>query len=323
MDLTYTNAQGVDLGVLTAYELDLSYGADENENNFEIMLGKFEPVLEDGAFIYIEGSEYGGIVGGMKSDTAHETRTSTGRTWHGVLESKVIQPDPGADYYTVNGEAHEVLRALIDRLGLSELFSVRSAASGVYIQPYQFARYIKAYRGIRAMLSQNGAKLKMLWINGRVELFAEPVVDYTTLPVDGDEAALSVERYGDKVNHLICLGSGDLAAREVLHLYVDQFDRIGKTQFYTGLAEVVDVYDYGNVESSEQLYTEGVKHFEAIRNRDSVTVTVDEGSGIEYDIGDIIGGTDNTTGNTAKATVVQKIVKINNGAVRVEYKTGG
>lgn len=323
MDLTYTNAQGIDQGVLTSYELDLSFGVDENENNFELMLGKSEPVLEDGAFIYIEGSEYGGIVGGMKSDTAHETRTNTGRTWHGVLESKIIQPDPGADYYIVSGEAHEVLRALITRLSLSELFSVRSASSGVIIDRYQFARYIKAYKGIRTMLTQSGAKLKMNWTGGQVELYVEPVVDYTTRPVDGDEAALSVESYSDKVNHLVCLGAGDLAAREVLHLYVDQFGRIGKTQYFTGIAEVMDVYDYGSVNSSEQLYTEGVKHFEEIRNRDSVTVTAYEGSGIEYDIGDIIGGTDNTTGNTAKATVVQKIVKINNGAVSVEYKTGG
>ena len=54
-----------------------------------------------------------------------------------------------------------------------------------------------------------------------------------------------------------------------------------------------------------------------------MTVTVYEGSGLEYDVGDIIGGTDTTTGNTASATVAQKIVKINNGAVSIEYKTSG
>ena len=323
MDLIYTNAQRVDLGVLHAYELDLSFGVDESENDFEIILGKTEPLLEDGGLIYVEGTEYGGIVGGLKSDSDKETRTHVGRTWHGVLNSKIIEPDPGADYLIVSGDAHEVLAMLMDRLRLSELFSAATGASGIRISNYKFDRYVKGYDGIRKMLNKFGGKLQIRWEDSRVMLSALPVVDYANAPVDGDEAALTVERYGDKVNHLICLGSGDLAARQVLHLYVNQFNAIGFTQYYTGLDEIVDIYDYGNIDSLEQLQEEGIKHFEEIRNRDSVNVTAYEGSGLEYDVGDIIGGTDTTTGNTASAVVAQKIVKINNGAVSIEYKTSG
>lgn len=323
MDLIYTNPQRVDMGVLHAYELDLSYGVDDSENDFEIILGKTEPMLADGSLIYVEGTEYGGIVGGLKSNSDKETRTHVGRTWHGVLNSKIIEPAPGADYLIVNGDAHDVLTMLLERFGLSALFIVKAGSSGITIKNYKFDRYIKGYDGIRKMLEKNGAKLHIRWTNTHVELSALPVVDYANSPVDGDEAALVVERYGDKVNHLICLGSGELAARDVLHLYVDQFGRIGDTQYFTGLAEVVDVYDYGNVDSIEQLREEGIKHFEGIRNIDSVTVTAYEGSGLEYDVGDIIGGTDTTTGNTASATVAQKIIKINNGAVSIEYKTSG
>lgn len=323
MDLIYTNPERVDLGVLSAYELDLSFGVDSSENDFEIILGKAEPMLSDGSLIYAEGTEYGGIVGGLKSATEKETRTHIGRTWHGVLNSKVIEPDPGADYLIANGDAHEVLALLLSRFNLSELFTAKGESSGIAIKNYKFDRYIKGYDGIRKMLGKHGAKLHIRWEGGRVVLSALPVVDYADSPVDGDEAALTVERYGDKVNHLICLGSGDLAAREVIHLYVDQFGRIGNTQYYTGLAEVVDIYDYGSASSSEILREDGIKHFEEIRNIDSVGVTVYEGAALEYDIGDIIGGTDTTTGNTAKATVAQKIVKINNGAVSIEYKTSG
>lgn len=323
MDLIYTNADRVDMGILQAYELDLSFGVDDSENDFEIVLGKTEPLLADGSLIYAEGTEYGGIVGGLKSSSEEETRTHVGRTWHGVLNSKVIEPDPGADYLNANGDAHDVLALLLERFALAELFTVKSGASGIAIKNYKFDRYIKGYDGIRKMLGKHGAKLHIRWEGGRVVLSVLPVIDYADSPVDGDEAALSVERYGDKVNHLICLGSGDLAAREVIHLYVDQFGRIGNKQYFTGLAEVVDVYDYGSASSSEQLREDGIKHFEEIRNRDSVGVTVYDGSAIEYDIGDIIGGTDTTTGNTASATVAQKIVKINNGAVSIEYKTGG
>ena len=44
MDLIYTNAQRADMGVLSAYAFDLSFGA--SENNFEMALGKAEAVLE-------------------------------------------------------------------------------------------------------------------------------------------------------------------------------------------------------------------------------------------------------------------------------------
>ena len=111
MDLIYTNAKRVELGVLLAHSLDLSYGTDDTENDFELVLGRSEPILEDGSVIYIDGTEYGGIVGGMRSNSMDETRTHVGRTWHGILNSKVISPDPGADYYVVDGEAHEVMAA--------------------------------------------------------------------------------------------------------------------------------------------------------------------------------------------------------------------
>lgn len=322
MDLIYTNTRGVDLGILTAYELDLSFGVDENENDFELILGKHEPIIEDGAYIYIEGSEYGGIVGGMKSGSLLETRTSVGRTWHGVLDSKIIEPDPGADYLTVSGDAHDVLAALIPRLRLSSLFYARAVRSGIEIKNYRFARYVKGYAGIRAMLTASGAKLKMQWLNGRVELYVEPIVDYSAQTVDGDEAELTVERYGDKVNHLICLGAGELAARTVVHLYVDQFGRIGDTQSLTELAEIAATYEYTGLDDPAELRAAGIKRLEELRDNDKVTVKAYEGSGLEYDVGDVIGGTDNVSGNTAKAAVVQKIVKIQNGAVSVEYKTG-
>ena len=323
MDLIYTNAKRVDLGVLLAHSLDLSFGTDDSENDFELTLGKSEPVLEDGAIIYIEGTEYGGIVGGMRSSSTDEVRTHMGRTWHGIINGKVICPDPGKDYLVVSGEANEVIGEIIDRLGLEGLFKARSESSGINIKKYQFARYVYGYDGLRAMLSSVSSKLKMAWSGTYLELYAEPVVDYTDQPVDGDEATLTVERYGSKVNHLLCLGSGNLAERMVLHLYVDQHGRIGDVQYYTGMDDITEIYDYANAASLEELREYGIKQLKEMRAVDKVELTAHEGSGLEFDIGDIIGGTDVTTGNTASATVSQKIVNINNGVVSIKYKTSG
>lgn len=318
MDLIYTNAKRVDQGVLSAYAFDLSYGASEND--FEMILGADEPVLEYGAFAYMEGTEYGGIIGGLKAITNGATITYMGRTWHGILNSKVIQPDSGENYLVVSGDANEVLSALIARLGLSGLFVADERLSGISISNYQFPRYCKGYDGIRAMLASVGAKLKVVWENRSVVLSAEPIADYTESPVDGDIATLTVTQHKQKVNHLICLGKGELAEREVLHLYVDQFGRIGDVQYYTGLDEIADTYDNS---TSEDLRSDSIKKLTELLNTDKAEIAISETEGLVYDIGDIVGATEVKSGVTVAATVTQKIVKINNGVVSTEYKTGG
>ena len=323
MDLIYTNSKKVDQGVLLAYSLDMSFGEDINENDFELTIGSTETMLEDNSVIYIEDTEYGGVVDGMKSNTASETLTHIGRTWHGILNSKVIQPDSGADHLIVSGDANVVLAFLVVRLGLSGLFVAAESLSGINITGYKFSRYCMGYDGIRAMLAANGAKLKIRWKNRSVMLSAEPIADYTASPVDGDIAPLTVERHGNKVNHLICLGRGELAEREIIHLYVDQFGRIGDYQAYTGLDEVMEVYDYSSAESLEELRKGGIERLEELRDNDKIEVSINEGNDITYDICDIIAATDTKTKNTANATVIQKIVKINNGTISIEYKTGG
>ena len=317
MDLIYTNKKRVDQGVLSVYSLDLSYG--ESENDYEITLGANEPTLEVGSFVYIEGTEYGGIVGGLKTSTNADTVSYMGRTWHGILNSKVICPDANKDYYVVSGDANTILATLISRLGLSSLFVAETELSGIRISNYQFARYCLAYDGIKAMLAANGAKLKIKWEGRLVHLSAEPIADYTDSPIDGDIATLNVESHSHKVNHLVCLGKGELAARQVIHLYVDQFGRIGTVKHFTGLDEIVDVYDNSN---SDNLKDDGTKHLKELRENDKAEINLSETEGLTYDIGDIVGASEIRSGVKVAETVTQKIVKINNGVISTEYKTG-
>ncbi len=320
MDLTYTNAQRDDLGVLKAYALDMSFGTSEND--FELVCGPSEPVLEDDAIIYCDGTEYGGIIDGKKSVSNSETITYCGRTWHGLLNSKVIEPDNGDDYFIVSGEANAILSTLVVRLGLTDLFSAASEQSGINISRYQFNRYCKGYDGICAMLASVNAKLKISWDEDcSVKLCAVPIVDYTEDPADGDTAVLSVEQYANRVNHLICLGRGNLSAREVIHLYVDQFGKIGTTQYYTGIKEYSEIYDNANAESSEVLKADGIKKLTELCDINKSDISVKE-TDTSYDIGDIVGATDYVSGLSVATAVTQKIIRINNGIVDVEHKTG-
>lgn len=321
MDLIYTDGKRIDQGVLSAYAFDLSFGGSEND--FELTLGASEPSLDFGAFIYIEGTEYGGIIDGKNTNSNSDTITYTGRTWHGLLNSKVIQPDAGADYLILSGEANELLGVLIDRLDLGALFQANTTASDINIKTYKFKRYDLAYDAIADMLGDNDAKLKITWDNRTVILSAEPIVDYTEAPVDGDMASLKVERHANKVNHLICLGQGNLAEREVIHLYANQFGGIGDSPSFTGLDEYAATYENTNAESSDILRSEGVKKLKELWGTDTAEMTLYESDELVYDIGDIVGVDDIKSGNSVEATVTQKIVKINNGVIKIEYKTGG
>lgn len=317
MDLIFTDANRVDQGVLSAYAFDLSFGAEEND--FEMTVGRSEAVLEYGAFIYMEGTEYGGIVDTKKTHTNDDSITYMGRTWHGLLNSKVVQPDAGETHYIVSGDANTILSTLISRLGLDGLFVANAEASDVNISKYKFHRYCTAYDGIRDMLADNGGKLQIVWKDRAVYLSAVPIIDHTEAPVDGDIASLTVERHELKVNHLVCLGRGELADREIVHLYADQDGVIGENQYYTGLAEVADVYDNSN---SDDLTSDGRKKLAELRNNDKAEIALNEDEERVYDIGDIVGASDVDSGVSVVATVSQKIVRINNGAVSIEYKTG-
>ena len=173
------------------------------------------------------------------------------------------------------------------------------------------------------MLADNGGKLKLEWSGRKVQMAVESIVDFTATPVDGDVASLTVEQYGNKVNHLICLGRGELAERQVLHLYVDQFGRIGTVQYYTGIDERSEVYDNSNVATVDELKSNGSKRLKELWSADTAELNVLEQDDIVFDIGDIIGATEVRSGVSVSATVLKKIVKIENGAVRIEYKTGG
>ena len=321
MDLIYTNSKRIDQGILDAYSFDLSFGA--NENDFEMSLSADSVQLEFGAFVYMEGTEYGGIVDGINTKTNKNTITYKGRTWHGLMNSKVIQPPAGAGYLVVSGDVNDVLAMLIANLGLGDLFVVDDSPCGITVKNHKFNRYCSAYDGIRSMLKSVGAKLQIKWENRMVHLMAVPIVDYTDYPVDGDIATLQVQKYEKKVNHLICLGKGELTDRTIIHLYVEQFGRIGDAQYYTGIDENAQTYDYSSAESEDVLRSSGISKLKELRDNDTADISIPENESLMFDIGDIVDATDIATGISATAAVTQKIVKINNGTVKISYKTGG
>lgn len=318
MDLIYANSSREDIGVIPDYDFDLAFGSDEND--FELTVSRNDHCCEAGYYIYIEGTEYGGIVDAITSDTATENVTYSGRTWHGILNSKILCPDAGESYLTVSGDANTILGTLLSRMGLTALFSASSAPSGINISGYQFARYVSGYDGIRQMLKSVSAKLCVAYSSGSAVLSAAPIVDYTQDGLDSDQLALEVKKTTNKVNHLICLGSGELANRTVVHLYADASGNISQTQTFTGTAEYTAVYDYSNADDTAELIKGGTERLKELLQQDDLTVDVNEVDD-PYDVGDIVGASDDVTGVTIAVPITKKIIRVQNGIVSVDLET--
>src|SRR5574343_863853 len=100
MDLIYADENMVDIGVLDNYNFDLAYG--NSENDFELTMSISNNVVNQDNYIYIEHTEYGGIVDSIAPSTDSSTITYSGRTWTGILDSYVVYPSVGNDYIELN-----------------------------------------------------------------------------------------------------------------------------------------------------------------------------------------------------------------------------
>ena len=173
MDLIYANLSGEEQGVLLNYYLDIDCG---NKNDFEITVSIDNNKLSHGDQIYIPNTEYGGIVDKVKADTRSSKVFYSGRTWRGILAKKIIKPPVGVAYYTVSGEANAIIEEIIDDADLSGIFTV-AEATDITISSYKFNRYTDLLSGLNAMLATVGARLKIRYYDGSVELTAELIED--------------------------------------------------------------------------------------------------------------------------------------------------
>lgn len=316
MDLIYADKTHTDIGILKDYVFDLAYGADEND--FELSVSTKNHVCDDDYLIYIEGTEYGGIIDSIEVDTASNIIKYKGRTYHGLLEKKVIQPNSGSAYFIVSGDANTIIGQIIIWVGLGNLFKAETSKS-VTISNYQF-RYDKAYTGIRKMLSDVGYKLKFEYKDGFVWLSAVPIIEYgDDEQIDSDKINFQIQKTYNMVNHLICLGSGTLANRTVIHLYLNNLGQIVNTQYYTGIDEISEIYDYPNAESTDELRKQGI---EKLLGQDSNNVELNLSDDFDFDIGDKITVTEHITNIEVTRVITKKIVTINNDILRVNYKVG-
>jgi hypothetical protein len=317
MDLIYANSGRTELGVLRDFTLDMDVAKDMD---FELKASASNVILEIGYYWYVADTEYGGRIDDRKIDSATNMITYSGRTWRGILDSYIAEPPPGEPYLIVSGDLGDITASRLSAAGISALF--RPGSGSASIGSFAFDRYTTVYRGLVKAAKTASRSMGILWSDGWVEISYHAINDYSDSIEYSQDSGMdfTLEERSAKANHLICLGSGELENRMVLHLYRQLDGSTGYAKVYVGLEEVTDVLDYPSVESIEELEKSGRDRMEELSKSKAFSLRVND---LGLLIDDVVASRDRITGMTMTGSVANIIVRIRDGRATQEYIFGG
>ena len=318
MEVIVANKNGTELRYLLYDTYDFEVGREEN--SFEIVIRREEyEYIPPEARIYIPDTELGGLFRRLTTDTENGTITVGGYTWRGMLQKKIIQPPSGQDYATSSGELNAIIKAKVEA-AFPNLFYGVTTSTGVSVTNYQYNRYCTLEEGLVSLLQSKGYRLDIQYsqTDKGVIVQAVPIIDYTELIEFSSDMQNNyiMEQQGDGVNHLICLGNGELKNRTVYHYYINKQGKVSTTQAYFGVDEIAAVYDSGGSELPD-LKKDGKEQIIELANHDNFSIKVDPS--LEIAIGDIVGGRDYLSKMTMSAPVWSKIIRFSAGFTDIEY----
>ena len=275
--------------------------------------------LSTATYLYIPGTEYGGIIDSITHNTSDDSIIASGRSFRGLLNSKIITPDNGQDYKVVNGNLAEILDSILAENNLDYLYMIDPDLTWITLSNYPIARYCSVLYLLNALESKTGLSLYLAWS----AKYHKVIITYRQ-PIDWTSKSLYVQadittiKTSHKVNHLICLGSGELKDRMRVDLYADTQGRISTVQSIVGADEYTQVYDYSNAKDVDDLTVSGTEKLKELIADTPLEVEVRDG---EYAVGDIIGGYDDLMQIKTKATITNVVVNVENGVISYTFTT--
>lgn len=304
-DLIYTNLSGVEEGILVKYDLDHEISATEGKNTFQLKVG-IENKIEIGSFIYANGTEYGGRITKLQTDTSKKIVTYTGSTWLGMLEQKLIVPDTGHSLI-VSGDLNQIIAELITRCTFDDVFDV-STDTTINVN-YEIPEFITLFSAIKLMLAAYKYKLVTVAQDGRCTLSAVPITDFddvTEVNSDMFDFKLTKQKY--TTNHLIAVGIVDDVPKYTIHKYIDRLGNVSDTQFFYGKDEVVAMVEES---VNENQFDEFIKAVEEelleMAVSDGLSITANN---LNADLGDKITAEDINYGISVTQYVIDKIITL-------------
>ena len=297
-------------------DADFAIGTGNASNDFVL----YGSLPEGTGGVYVPGTEWGGVIEYMQETNGSDTCQYKGWTWRGLLSQAILTPPSGSDYLTVSGDANTVLGTILSGV-LGGFFHVPSTSSGITISSYQFKLYCTALDGIADMLATAGAKLCIHADKVeagqpiQVTVEAKPAETLGTVYTGESPVGMTYTDNGMGINHLVCMGRGELQSRQRADLYVNASGAIVETKYFTGFAERTAYFDYSSAESLAELEKAGRSRLLEIMSSTSLQVNDID---LDGDIGDKVYGYMHGKGVTSP--IVSKVLTIKGDIWTVESK---
>lgn len=317
VEVYYTDSNFNELGILKHEYMDIDI-AGTMDFNLEFPIGKHLN-LERNAMWFIDGTEYAGIIDKKEVITDNGIVRYNGRNLRGILNSKIIEPSAGEDYLILDGNISNIINKLLLQFGL-DMFTCTVSADK--IKSYQVPRYITLYELILKLCYLSEKMLSLTYHNKKVYISLVSRIDYTDYIINSKNSinfniALSL----NNVNHLICLGSGELKNRTVIHLYMSEDGKISTNPQHAGIYDYSQVYENTQAKDINELKSLGIQKLKELNNLDSVEAKVS--NNLFFKIGDIVGGYEEITDIFVRREVTNIILQISNGVLQCTYSIGG
>ena len=304
-------------GAVGYIAIDVSEGLQTNR--FTVTVPSNAAPIAQGSYLDLLGTEYGGVVRDVSS--AHEglqhRRIYEGYTWGGILNRHVVRPPSGQDHYEFQGEANDELQRIIDALGIGDLFIAEDTNSGITVNATM--RYVPAFDALRDALFDVGARLKKRYDYGSRKVVLSAVPLEQRPPLSEEEHQITVTHY-TPVNHLVCLGEGEMQERIVVDLYADAAGAISKTPTFTGIDEIAEIYSYSSADA-ETLEADGRKTLAEMQVFNGIEAEFPEDIGDVYALDESLRALDTLDGSIVTVRIAKKIVTVDDlGHVNVQYE---
>ena len=321
--LIHADSNRAEVGMITdfqAFDAQIHHNSELADNTFSLTMSvgawQAEKILRDD-YVYIDGSEFGGLVRSVQKNTASDTVTIKGALWRALLSMRIITPPSGQAYKVYeNVELNEMIADVIGNDYVS-LFTVPDIDTGVTTS-YQF-RYQNKLAGLSKALLQVGYTLSCAYdaTVQRVIVQARRCVDYSDYADISSDLGIGLSISAGRVddyNHVIALGQGELTERMVIELWM--LDGRIYTSRPAALLEK-DIrsmtFDYPNAESEDELLSsarDALLEYAAMSTAEIDLSQVQEELNFDLQLDDTILTVDRDLNISAAKSVSQRILSI-------------
>ena len=261
MDLIYTEKKEgvqVESGVMLHGNFDCEIG-DQNDFAFTVSYIT-EPKALDlmDSYMYIDGTEYGGLITARKIDKTTCNVTLSGQTFRGYLSSKIVLVPDGEDYYIVNGNLRSEIFRLFDNCKMPTDWKIGNIEN-IPVN-YQCNRYCTLLEVISGICEKYSLSMNFKY-TGDVIFSINSTDKILKVSSEDNDIRLVINQNKNVPNKMVSLGKGELKDRTVLYFKQENgnISKITKSELMPG----DNIYLYNN-SSSENLEDDSIKKFKEL-----------------------------------------------------------